>query len=114
MSDKHTYLCAVWRRSKFMMILAAASTTLLLSGCDGSGSDRKTYILRWQLDSGETLELRSNSAEVKRLVDACWDEKELFCPEIRDENGRVIMNDTSWQVGMTDEVRRRQYERLRD
>ena len=101
-----------WHR--LCLIFFAAITAALLSGCNRPASERKTYILRWELDSGETLELRSDSAKVNRLVDACWDEEELFCPEIRDENGRVIMNDMSWQVGMTDDTRRKQYERLRD
>ena len=104
----------VRRRHGLWLVCSAVIVTGLLPGCNQPASERRTYILRWELDSGKTLELRSDSAKVNRLVDACWDENELFCPEIRDENGRVIMNDMSWQVGMTDDTRREQYERLRD
>lgn len=101
-------------RNSWLAIAPLVLAALLALGCDGTDAGKNGYILRWQLKSGETLELKSASSKVKKLVDACWDGKEIFCPEIRDEKGRVLMNDVTWQVGMSDDAKRKQYERLRD
>ncbi len=94
------------------LILAGA---YFLSGCSRTDAQKETYILRWYLRSGETLELESSSRKVRKLVNSCWDGEEFFCPEITYKNtGRVLINESILAHGMPDEASREQYRQLLD